>query len=214
MSLRNVALPGVLLALMSVGCGPVEIRISKAQGVKPVAGSLTATFDTSAGRDFVCGDSIIGDTSAQSFTVTSKAVSGGCEFNFDQEVEVLAGADYATIKEFSKTVRYLNRVDLEIRKLDFYDGEGTRFDVENRVRDVEFWVNGQQVLNVEQVRSLPTTIVLKGEALDVMKRAVKNRERCTAHIVSKVVVLDAMIKKGIRCDYDSQPTFILSTSEI
>jgi beta-galactosidase/beta-glucuronidase len=46
MSLRNVALPGVLLALMSVGCGPVEIRISKAQGVKPVTGSLVATFDT------------------------------------------------------------------------------------------------------------------------------------------------------------------------
>ncbi|MDP1921931.1 MAG: hypothetical protein Q8L14_37155 [Myxococcales bacterium] len=203
-----------MLALLSVACGPVEIRISKAQGVKPVTGSLVATFDTSAGRDFVCGDSIIGDTSAQSFTVTSKAVNGGCEFNFDQEVEVLAGADYATIKEFTNSVRYLNRVDLEIRKLDFYDGEGTRFDVENRIRDVEFWVNGQQVLNIDQVRSLPTTIVLKGEALDVMKRAVKNRERCTAHIVSKVVVLDAMIKKGIRCDYDSQPTFILSSSEI
>lgn len=214
MSLRNVAMPGVMLALLSVACGPVEIRISKAQGVKPVTGSLVATFDTSAGRDFVCGDSIIGDTSAQSFTVTSKAVNGGCEFNFDQEVEVLAGADYATIKEFTNSVRYLNRVDLEIRKLDFYDGEGTRFDVENRIRDVEFWVNGQQVLNIDQVRSLPTTIVLKGEALDVMKRAVKNRERCTAHIVSKVVVLDAMIKKGIRCDYDSQPTFILSSSEI
>lgn len=214
MSLRNVAMPGILLALMSVGCGPVEIRISKAQGVKPITGSLVATFDTSGGRDFVCGDSIIGDTTEQTFTVTSKQVSGGCEFNFDQEVEVLAGADYATIKEFSKTVRYLNRVELEVRKLDFYDGEGTRFDVESRVRDVEFWVNGQQVLNIDQVRSLPTTVVLQGEALEVMKRAVKNRERCTAHIVSKVVVLDAMVKKGIRCDYDSQPTFILSSSEI
>ena len=214
MSFRNAAMPGVLLALVSVGCGPVEIRVSKAQGVKPVTGSLTATFDTSGGRDFVCGDSIIGDTTAQTFTVTSRTVNGGCEFNFDQEVEVLAGADYATIKEFSKTVRYLNRVELEVRKLDFYDGEGTRFDVENRIRDVEFWVNGQQVLNVDQVRSLPKTIVLKGEALEVMKRAVKNRERCTAHIVSKVVVLDTMVKKGVRCDYDSQPTFIVSSSEI
>lgn len=214
MTFRNAALPGVLLALFTVGCGPVEVRISKAQGVKPVTGSLTATFDASDAGTFACGDSIIGDTSAQSFTVTSKGVTGGCEFNFDQEVEVLAGADYATIKEFSDAARYLNRVDLEVRRLDFFDGEGTRFNVGDRVRDVEFWVNGQQVLNIDQVRSLPTTIVLKGEALNVMKRAVKNRERCTAHIVSKVVVLDAMVKKGIRCDYDSQPTFILSTSEL
>ena len=30
----------------------------------------------------------IGEAGKFPFTVTSKAVSGGCEFNFDQEVEV------------------------------------------------------------------------------------------------------------------------------
>jgi hypothetical protein len=146
--------------------------------------------------------------------VTTKAVSGGCEFTFDQQVEVLAGADYQTIKEFKEAVHFVNRVELQVTRMDFYDDSGTRFDAESRLRDMEMWVNGQQVLNVEQIRSLPKTVVLTGEALKTIKNAVKNRETCTAHVVARVVVLDSATPTGIRCEYESQPLFVLSTSEI
>lgn len=206
-----VLLSVVLLGAFALSCGPVEIRLSKAQGIKPVTGALSASY---TGGTFACGDSIIGDTATQSYTVTTAPVLGGCLFTFDQDVEVLADADYKTIKEFTSLANTLNRVELEVRRLDFSDGDGKRFVIGERIHEIELWVNGQQVLNVDELGQLPMTVVLKGEALEVMKRAVKNRTRCTAHVVAKVVVRDAATGNGVRCDYDSQPTLVLSSSEL
>lgn len=206
-----VFLAVVILGAVALSCGPVEIRLSKGQGIKPVTGTLSAS---STAGTFACGDSIIGDTATQSYTVTTSPVLGGCLFTFDQDVEVLADADYKTIKEFSSLARTLNRVEVEVRRLDFSDGDGKRFVVGERIHELELWVNGQQVLNVDELGQLPMTVVLEGEALEVMKRAVKNRTRCTAHVVAKVVVRDAATGNGVRCDYDSQPTLVLSSTEL
>lgn len=211
MSRLNLAVPFVAVFALAA-CGPIEVRVSKAQGVRALNGTLTASL--TGNTKFACGDTIVGTDSTQSYTVTTKAVSGGCEFTFDQQVEVLAGADYQTIKEFKEAVHFVNRVELQVTRMDFYDDSGTRFDAESRLRDMEMWVNGQQVLNVEQIRSLPKTVVLTGEALKTIKNAVKNRETCTAHVVARVVVLDSATPTGIRCEYESQPLFVLSTSEI
>ena len=205
---------GVVGLLALVACGPVEVRVSKAQGLKPISGSVSAKFDTSATSTFKCGDNIVAEDNTQTYTVTSRQVSGGCEFSFDQQVTVLGGADYETIKEFKDTARLVTRVEIVVAKLDFYDDQGNRFDAEARIRDMEMWVNGQQVLDVEKIRNLPQTVVLEGEALDVLKRAIKNREACTAHVVARVVVLDSLIKSGVRCDYDSQPTLVLSSASL
>lgn len=202
-----------LIAFALSACGPVEVRITKANGVKPISGSLTASFTTTGGPTFVCGDTITGTDSEQSYVVKTAVVPGGCDFTFDQEVEVLAGADYATIKEFKDAVHYLNRVELRIDRLDFFDDTGAKFDIA-RLRDMELTVNGQQVLDRAAIGTLPATVSLSGDALKAIKTAVKNRERCTAHVTAHLVLLDTETPTGVRCEYDSQPTFILSTVEI
>jgi hypothetical protein len=211
MSRLSLVIPSFVIAAL-VGCGPVEVRVSKAEGVHALNGSLSASF--SGTPAFVCGDTITATDSTQSYVVTTTKVSGACNFVFDQQVQVLAGADYQTIKEFKDAVHFLNRVELNITRMDFYDDQGNRFDIETRLRDLEMWVNGEQVLDVDQIKSLPRTVVLTGDALQAVKDAVKHRQTCTAHVVAKMTVLDTETPTGIRCEYESQPTFVLSSSEI
>lgn len=200
-----------LLALAGfASCGPIEFRISKAEGVRPLNRTFTANINSDS---FRCGDTIIGEDSSQEYVVHTAPVPGGCQYTFDQEVEVLSEADYDTIEEFRRAVRYVNRVEIEVQRLDFYDEVGDRFEVETRIRDMEFWVNGEQVLDRERIGNLPQTVVIQGDGLQAIKDAVKNRKRCTAHVQAKVTVLDEK-PTSIRCEFESQPTFILSTSEL
>jgi hypothetical protein len=209
---RLIKVGTCLLTLVGVAaCGPIEVRISKAQGVRPISRSFTANINSS---NFTCGDSIVGDDGVTEYVVTSARVEGGCQFAFDQEVEVLNEADYEKIKEFKGAFKYANRVEIEMQKLDFYDETGDRFAIETRVRDIEFWLNGKQVLNREQIGNLPQTITVEGEALRTIKQAVKNRQRCTARIQAKVTVLDENKPTSIRCEIEGQPSIILSSSEI
>lgn len=201
-----------LLALVGLtSCGPLEIRISKEQGVRPINRTFTADI---GGTNFKCGDTIIGEDSSQEYVVTSAVVPGGCQFSFDQQVEVLTEADYDTIKELKRAVRLVDRVEIEVTRLDFYDETGDRFDIETRIRDVEFWVNGQLILTRDQLGKLPQTFVLEGESLRTIKEAVKNRQTCTAHVVAKVTILDANRPTSVRCELESQPSIIISSSEI
>ena len=55
---------------------------------------------------------------------------------------------------------------------------------------------------------LPTA-VRAGDAPRALKTAVKRRERCTAHLA----LLDTERPTAVRCEYASQPTFILSSVE-
>ncbi len=196
-------------ALMA--CGPLEIRISKKDGVRALNGSLVARIDAGS---FACGDTITGTDDVQTYQVNTQRVTGGCEFTFGQKVDLFREGDYASIKELQAAVRYVNRVELEVQRLDFFDDHGARFDVETRVRDMALWVNGQQVLNIDQVRNLPRTVVLDGEALRVIKAAVKNRQHCSVSVAARVVVLDSSTPTGVRCEYESQPTYVLSSVEI
>lgn len=198
-----------VLGALALGCGPVELRLGNEQGLRPIRGSANATTDAGA---FTCGNAFTGSDPA--FTVTTATILGGCAFTFDRDVEVIAVADYGTVKELSALAPTLDRVELDVRRLDFSDGDGTRFVVGERIHELELWVNGQQVMNVEEAEHLPMTVVLKGEALEQMKRAVKRRASVTAHVVSKVVVRDAATVTGVRCEYDVQPTLVLSTAAL
>lgn len=213
MSRLNWVVPG-LLAFSMVACGPVEVRIGKAEGAKALNGSLVAHVDTAPTSTFKCGDVITAQDTLQKYTVTSRVVTGGCEFTFDQDVEVLAKADYDQIKEFKAAVHFVNRVEVKLSRLEFFDDDGARFDLDTRIRDLELWVNGEQVLDIDQVRNLPRVVTLSGEGLKVIKAAVKNREACSVHVLARVVLLDSATRTGVRCEYESQPTYIGSTEEI
>lgn len=204
-----------LLTFSMFACGPVEVRIGKAEGAKPLNGSVVAHIDTTPTSTFVCGDVITAQDSLQTYTVTSRGVTGGCEFTFDQDVQVIAKADYDAIKEFKAAVKFINRVEVKLSRLEFFDDNGVKFDLDTRVRDLELWVNGEQVLDMDKVRGqMPHLVVLSGEGLKVIKAAVKNREACSVHVLARVVLLDSAMKTGVRCEYDSQPEYVGSTSEL
>jgi hypothetical protein len=195
-------------------CGPLEIRIGAADGAKPLNGEATAPVDTSATSTFQCGDVITAQDNVQTYTVTTAVVAGGCEFTFDQNVEIIAVGDYDVIKDFRNAVHFVNRVEVDIRRLDFFDDKGEKFELDTHIRDLELWVDGEQMLNMEQVRNAPRVVVLAGPALANIKNAVKNREGCTVHVMAKVTLLDSATRSGVRCQYESQPTYVVSTSEL
>lgn len=203
-----------VLAFSLTACGPLEVRVGAEQGAKPLNGEAAAVIDTSATTTFQCGDVITAQDNAQTYTVVSAPVTGGCEFTFDQNVEIISGGDYDTIKELREAVHFVNRVEVAVRKLDFFHDNGSKLDLDSHIRGLELWVNGEQILDMEQIRNVPRTVVLAGPALALIKQAVKNRQACSVNVMAKVVVLDSAVLTGVKVVYESQPTYILSSSEI
>ncbi len=200
-----------LLAMAGLAaCGPIEVRLSKNDGIKPIDRSFSTRVNTG---DFKCGDTIIGEDNSQTYEVTSSPVQGGCRFFFDQWVEVLNEADYKSIKAFTGAAKYVNRVELEIQRFDISDDTGDRFDVESRLRDMELTVNGQTILDRDRLGNLPQTVVLEGAALDAIKDAVKRRRTCTAHVTSSLTILETNTPSSVTVHMTIQPTLVLSTVE-
>lgn len=213
----QTAVFGSLMLFLAASCGPLEVRIGREDGVRPIRGSFQANLETGGeptGRTWQCGDTITATDPNQTYTVTTTKVQGGCKFDFDQEVELFVQADYQNIRALRQATRFLNRVELTVTQFDLYDADGTRFDIESRIRNAELWVNGEQVLDIEAINNLPRTVVIDGEAINVVKRAVRNKEPVTATIKASVTIYDSFRPRQVRCDYDSQPTYVLSSSEL
>ncbi len=200
-----------LFALAMVGCGPIEVRIGKAEGAKPLNGKLAAQIPATT---FQCGDVITAMDTTQTFTVVSRVVTGGCEFTFDQDIEVVSVADYDAIKEFKAAVKFIHKVEVKLGRLEFFDDQGVKFDPETRIRDLELRINGELVLDTGALKNLPKIMTLQGDGLKVIKAAIKARQACSVHVTAKVTILDSATKSGVRCEYESQPTYIGSTDEI
>lgn len=213
MSRLTLLLPG-LLAFSLSACGPLEVRIGAAEGVKPLTGNAAAKIDTTATSTFHCGDVITAQDNLQTYTVTSAVVTGGCQFTFDQKVEVLSVKDYDEIKEFRAAVHFIHRVEIDMKRLEFFDDNGAKFELDSRIRDLEVSINGEQLMNQEQIRLIPHTLVLAGSALTLIKEAVKNKQACSLQVMAKVTLIDTAVPTGIRVEYDSQPTYVGSTVEL
>lgn len=213
----QTAVFGSLMLFLAASCGPLEVRIGKEDGVRPIRGSFQANLESGgepSGRTWQCGDTITATDPDQTYTVTTTRVQGGCKFDFDQQVELFVAADYQNIRGLRQATRFLNRIELTINQFDLYEADGTRIDVESRIRNAELWVNGQQVLDIETLRGLPRTVVIEGEPINLVKRAVRNREPVSATIKASITIYDSFQPRQIRCDYDSQPTYVLSSSEL
>lgn len=203
---------GMSFAVLSLAlaCGPIEVRVGKAQGVRQINETFSANINA---EGWSCGEPIIAEDDAQTYTVNTARVEGGCQFTFDQDVEVLSEADYRDIKAFTGAAKYTNRVEFEVNRLDFFDDDGNKLNSSNRIRDLELHVNGELVLDKERLGSMPQTFVIKGAGLEAIKDAIRNRRRCTAHVMAQVTVLDGEVPTGVRGQIEMQPTIVLSTSE-
>lgn len=198
---------GGLLGLWLVGCGPVELRIDETKGIPSVTGSTEVTLGT-----FTCGMPI----TAGNKTVATRVVTGGCEFTFDDTIDVLKVDDYASIPELKTATNIVQRIELSIKKVDLLDSStNTKLDLATRVTSAVLSVNGQQVADKSTFTALPKVVSLEGAALTQLKAKVDARQTASVGVKSVVVLADMPTPPAkLKIDYDAQPAIIIGPGKI
>jgi hypothetical protein len=206
MSVRRSA--AMAMALGFFACGPAEIRIDDKQGVPSVKGQTEITINT----NFMCGTAIAAGTK----TVATRVVAGGCEFTFDDTVQVLQESDYQSIPDLKVATNIVQRVELSINKLIFVDAaSGATLDLATRVTSVVLSVNGQPVVDKADLSSLPAVVKLEGAALTAIKAKVDAREPASVAVKAVAVLPDSPRPPDrLKIDYEAQPALILGPGKI
>lgn len=206
MARRSAIAATVFLAVS--GCGPVEVRIDETKGVPSVKGQTEVTISTT----FTCGSSL----PAGGKMVATRAVAGGCEFTFDDTIEVLKASDYQEIGELKVASNLVQRIELSINKLAFVDAAtGTALDLSTRITSVVLSVNGQQVADKAAISTLPAVVKLEGDALTALKVKIDARQAASV-AVKAVAVLPDMPRppERLKIDYDAQPAIIMGPGKV
>jgi hypothetical protein len=192
-----------------VGCGPAELRIDGSKGIPEAKGGTTIDISTAG---WTCGSPITSGTS----TVTTTVVTGGCQFAFEQDVQVLKASDYAGIPEFQGATNLVQRVELEIRTLTFTDATtNTVLDAQTRVTSATLSINGQQVADKTALSNLPKTVTLQGDALTPLKAAIDARQAASVHAKCVAVMPDSPPPPAkLKIDYDVQPAIIVGPGKL
>lgn len=202
MTRRSAAV--VVLALAA--CGPVEVRIDETKGVPELKGQTEVSLST-----YTCGQPI----AAGDKTVATRVVPGGCEFTFDDTIEVLKVSDYQDIPELKTASNLVQRVELSIKKLAFTDGAGATLDLATRVTSVTMSVNGQQVVDKAALTHLPAVVTLQGAALTALKAKVDARQAASVAVKSVAVLPDTPAPPAkLTIDYQAQPALIIGPGEV
>jgi hypothetical protein len=197
----------VLVVLALAACGPAEIRIDGTKGVPAVKGQTEINLGT-----YTCGQPITAGTK----TVATKVVSGGCEFTFDDTIEVLSASNYQDIGELKVAANLVQRVEMSINALTFTDGtSGAALDLSTRVTSVTLAVNGQAVADKSALTHLPTVVSLSGDALTVLKAKVDARQPASVAVKVVAVLPDTPAPPAkLKLDYDAQPAIIIGPGKI
>ncbi len=201
--LRRILIP---LAMVLTACSAAELRIDETKGVPSVSGSTTVDLGT-----YTCGDTLTeGD-----YTVHTSPVTGGCQFSFDSTVQVLQASDYQSIPEFKGAAYLVKRIELNIKKLDFTDGNGGTLSLTTQVTSANLIVNGQQVATKTDLANLPHVVELDGDSLTSLKAQIDNRQPASV-AVKAVAVLpnDPPPPAKLGVSYEAQPAIILGPGDV
>lgn len=197
----------VVTALLMAACGPVEVRIDETKGLPPVKGSTEVTLGS-----FTCGQPV----SAGEKMVQTRVVAGGCEFTFDDSIEVLRQQDYEAIPELKGATNLVQRVELTIKALSLTDASsGAALDLATRVTSATLSVNGQAVADKAALSVLPRVVRLEGDALTALKGKIDARQPASVSARAVVVLPDTPAppaKLGVA--YDTQPAIIIGPGEV
>lgn len=196
------------VAFLLAGCGPVEVRIDETKGVPSVKGDTEVTLGTS----FTCGQPIAAGTK----TVATRVVGDGCEFTFDDTVEVLKASDYEGIPELKAGTNLVQRIELSVKKLAIVDGTTAQpLDLQTRITSLALSVNGQQVADKAAVSRLPIVVKLDGAALSAIKAKVDARLPASVAVKAIAVIPSSPPPpEKLKIDYDVQPAFILGPGDV
>lgn len=193
-------------AVAFTACGPVEFRIDESKGVPSLTGSTEVDLGT-----FTCGDTL----PAGDHTVKTRAVTGGCEFTFDDSIEVLNASDYASIGELSSASNLVQRIELNIKKLELQDGAGAALDLSTRVTSMTLSFNGQLVGDKAALTSLPRVVSLEGNALSLLKAQIDARQTAVVAVQAVAVLPDSPPPPSkLKIAYDAQPAVIIGPGKI
>jgi hypothetical protein len=149
--------------------------------------------------------------------VSTRVVTGGCEFTFDDSIEVLKASDYQSIGELKTASNAVQRIELSINKLDVLDGTtGVKLDLATRVTSVTMAVNGQVVVaDKSALSSLPKVVTLEGAALTAIKAKVDARQPVSVAVKAVAVLPDSPKPPDkLKIDYDAQPAIIVGPGKI
>lgn len=199
----------LVLALAWCGCGSatVEVRIDETKGIPAVKGSTSVSIPSS----FTCGTTI----QSGAYTVNTRVVTGGCEFSFDQTVEVLKASDYQSLPELKGATNLVQRIELTVKKLAFADGNGVVLDLATRVTSATLSVSGQVVATKADLTALPRVVSLSGAALDGLKAQIDARSPASVKATCVVVLPDSPKPPDtLKIDYDAQPAIVLGPGKI
>ncbi len=197
----------VLMTVVALSaCGPVEFRIDESKGVPTLSGSTEVDLGS-----FTCGETLpAGDQQ-----VKTRVVTGGCEFTFDDSIEVLKASDYSAIGELSSTANLVQRVELNIKKLDFLDGAGSKLDLQTGITSVTLSFNGQQVADKAALASLPRVVSLEGASLATLKAQIDARQNASVAVKAIAVLPDSPPPPAkLKISYDAQPALIIGPGKI
>lgn len=199
-----------VFAVMAFGfaaCGPVEVRIDETRGVPAVKGQTEISL-----ASYTCGQPIAAGTKS----VATRVVPGGCEFTFDDTVEVLTADDYQSIGELKTASNLVQRIELSVKKLAFVDAAtGTALDLSTRVTSVVLSVNGQQVADKAALTHLPVVVKLEGAALTALKAKIDARQPASVAVKAVAVIPDMPAPpERLKLDYEAQPAIILGPGEV
>jgi hypothetical protein len=185
----------------------LEVRIDETRGVPAVTGSTTVTL-----ANYTCGQPL----TSSGFTVTTTVVTGGCQFSFDQDVQVITAADYQSIPELKGATNLVQRVELNVKKLAFSDGaSGAVLDLSTRVTSATLSVNSQLLADKASLSSLPRVVVLSGASLTALKAQIDARQPASVHATVVVVIPDSpKPPDSLKIDYDAQPAVIVGPGTI
>jgi hypothetical protein len=190
------------------GCGlfgpASDNRIDEADGVPNISGSETVDIPA----NFTCGQPI----TSNGVTVTTTAVTGGCQFTLDQDVQVLKASDYQQYAELASIgTKLIKSVEINIITLDFTDAStGQKLDLATRVTSATLSINGQQMADKAQLANLPFVATLEGNALTPIKSKIEAKQPVSVSAVAVVVLPNTPAppaKLGIK--YDAKPAIIL-----
>lgn len=196
----------VVMGLVAA-CGPVEVRIDETKGVPAVKGQTEISL-----ASFTCGQPISTGTKS----VATRVVPGGCEFTFDDSIEVLTANDYQTIGELKTASNLVQRIELSVNKLAFVDAAtGTALDISTRITSVVLSVNGQQVADKAAVSNLPVVVKLEGAALTALKAKIDARQPASVAVKAVAVIPDTPAPpQRLKLDYEAQPAIIIGPGKV
>jgi hypothetical protein len=188
------------------------VTLNEEDGIPPIDGQTTVTLPA----NFQCGEGQI--VSDGAYEITSELLNNGnCLLHMEGSFEVVSADLYATAPELSgNAVNLVQAINLKISTMALNDG-ANNIDLNATFATFTVSVLNEQILDLPQIATIPTTVGLGQPALDAVKAGMVNQQP-----VNVASVIDAEIKAAalanfpqtINVDFVAQPEIIIGVSPL